>query len=112
MNKLFARFMSILENRAILSDMNSIILSAKIMGHILEYHLGEHRKNTVEKKSNFVLTLIEKSLDVLEDQIQVIDLIEISSIFIPHLNTPDFLFKKVNIPPINSPIELDSYEFG
>ena len=39
--------------------------------------------------------LIEKSIDVIDEPVAVIDLIEISSLFIPHLNSPDYLFRKV-----------------
>ena len=57
--------------------------------------MGEHRKATLEKKTSFLLMLLETSVDVMEEKVQVIDLIEVSSLFIPHLNSPDFLFRKV-----------------
>lgn len=75
--------------------MKNILIIAKVMSYLLDFHLGDHKKNFFEKKTTYVLNLIEKSIEVLEEKPNVVDLIEISSLFIPHLNTPDFLFRKV-----------------
>ncbi len=92
---LYLAFFSIIEQQNALPDMKNVLLSAKIMNYILENHLAEHRKSTLEKKANYTLMLIERSIDIMEETPQVIDLIEISSLFIPHLNSPDLLFRKV-----------------
>ena len=84
-----------MESRITIPEMKNILLIARTLSHFIENHLAEHRKQYIEKRTLYVLNLIEKSIEVLDEKPNIIDLFEISSLIIPMLNTPDYLFKKI-----------------
>lgn len=84
-----------LDNVTVLNDFKQVVMVAKIHYYILTAKINEHKRMYIEKRTNQVLNLINKSCTDAICRDYIADIIYISSLFIPYLNKPDFLFTKI-----------------
>ncbi|EAR82525.2 hypothetical protein TTHERM_01109790 (macronuclear) [Tetrahymena thermophila SB210] len=84
-----------LDNVTLLNDFKQVVMVAKIHYYILTQKINEHKRVYLEKRTNQVLNLINKSCTDSVCRDYIADIIYIASLFIPYLNKPDFLFTKI-----------------